>query len=446
MKTKITSIAMSILFVIGTAVNANQRNFKTSNLKFLKTNGISLEQGIHTNFFNFQKQTEIELSVPGYSADYSWDIESNKWQHVSNTTYTYDFNGNLQEEIVQEAQTDVYITRNSYSRDESENLIEEVSYIMGADEWIPVSGEKSVYTISPEGYINGVIEQTLENGEWMNKTRQEYILNSSGIPIGLQTYQWEADDWALYSKTVNITWADWQTKKMAAYTTQYRQNGTWFNGERYSAEYQGNNYTGTFEVWNNTEWSYSKQEFYSRNANEEILLLREWTENGWIPTEKYTTNFDFRGNQTGFFYSTWNGINWSPEMEFYFDLTYNGIDVTEMAVRYRDPNIEEPVYLSKYQFSSFLHFIKTDVNDLNILENVMVYPNPASSAFNILIDETGTSKYTVNIFDFAGQTIFSNTYSNPSISINTEGFTNGMYLLNIKTDDGRIFNSKLLKQ
>lgn len=34
----------------------------------------------------------------------------------------------------------------------------------------------------------------------------------------------------------------------------------------------------------------------------------------------------------------------------------------------------------------------------------------------------------------------------PTISVNTEKFTTGMYLLNIKTDNGRIYNSKLLKQ
>jgi hypothetical protein len=75
-----------------------------------------------------------------------------------------------------------------------------------------------------------------------------------------------------------------------------------------------------------------------------------------------------------------------------------------------------------------------------------VFPNPVSNTFTIQIDESKISRYQVNIVNLAGQTIFSNTYSNPSISINADGFTSGMYLLNIKTDDGKIHNSKLLKQ
>jgi hypothetical protein len=76
---------------------------------------------------------------------------------------------------------------------------------------------------------------------------------------------------------------------------------------------------------------------------------------------------------------------------------------------------------------------------------VKVFPNPVSNAFTIKVDDIQTSNYQVNILNLAGQTIFSNTYSDSSISINTEGFATGMYLLNIKTDDGSIYNSKLLK-
>jgi len=446
MKTKFTLITIFIFAILATATNAKERTFKISKLYFQNTENASLEKGIHENPFNHFTIAEREFSVPGYSEDYSWDIDANSWQHISNTTYTYDFAGNLEEEIVQDSQTDIYLSRNSYTYDEWGNLTEEMYYIRGIDEWVPISGEKSIYTINVEGVVNGIIEQIFEGGEWTNVTRLEYVFNSSGVPIGMQTYKWEGNDWALYSKTVNVSWADWQTKKIAGYTTQYWQNGTWFNGERYSSVYQGNNYTGTLEVWSNTEWTYSRQEFYSINSNEEILILREWTENGWVPAESYITNFDTQGNQTGFFYSSWDGVNWFPEMEFYFDLTYNGIDVTEMQIRYRDPDSEVPFLVSKNVFSSFLHFVKTDVpDDLNVFENVKVFPNPVTNSFQIRIDDTNISNYHVNIVNLAGQTIFSDTFSDPSISIHTEGFVSGMYLLNIKSDEGKTYNSKFLK-
>lgn len=445
MKTKFTTIVIFFLIVLGTAVNAKEKTLRFGKLYIQTTMNPTLKKGIHADPFKHFTISEKEFSVPGYSEDYSWDMMSSSWQHVSNTTYSYDYDGNLVEEIIQDAETDIYLSRNSYAYDMG-NLMEEVSYIMGTDEWVAISGERSVYTISVEGFINGVIEQTLENGEWINTTRLEYILNSSGVPIGMQTYHWEADDWALFSKTVNVSWADWPKRKLASYTIQYWQNGTWLNGERYSAQYQGNNYTGTLETWNNTQWSYSRQEWYSRDASEENLILREWTENGWIPAENYQTTFDLQGNQTGFFYSSWDGANWFSEMEFFFDLTYEGsIDVSEMAIRYRDPDVMQPVFVSKYLFSSFLHFVETDVPDLNVLDDVKVFPNPVSSSFQIQINGTKPTSYQVNIVNLAGQTIFNNTFSDNQFSIRTENFTSGIYLLSIKSDDGKTFNSKLTK-
>jgi hypothetical protein len=93
-----------------------------------------------------------------------------------------------------------------------------------------------------------------------------------------------------------------------------------------------------------------------------------------------------------------------------------------MVIRSWNPSLTAPENLSKYIFSDFLHFT-TDVPEIsNLLNNVKVFPNPVSSNFNIQIDENKISNYHVNIVNLSGQTIFSNTYSNPSISINAEWF------------------------
>ena len=448
MKTKFTVITTFVLFSLGIAANAERTKSEIGKQYFLAAkNGlhsISKTQGEFKNYFVNGNQ----LSVPGYSEDFSWDEDLNDWQHVSNTTYSYNYVGKLIEEIVQDAETSYYLTRNTYS-DDPNYISEEVSYTWIIDGWIPVSGDRSSNTLSGEspleGYPNGILYQTLENEIWVNKTWEKYILNSNGIPTELQEYRWEGNNWILYSRTGLLTWADWPNRQLAAYTKQIMQNNNWVNAERVSKQFDGDNYTVTTEIWENQEWVNSTKETYSRTEIQEELILENWTESGWEKTEKYKGTFDAYGNPTGMFYSSWYETGWELEMELFFDLLYNeSNDLTEMVFRYRDPEISEPVNISKYNYSSFLHFT-TDVPEINVLNNVKVFPNPVNNSFTVKINEIQTSNYKVNIVNLAGQTVFNSTYSDPDISINTEGFPTGMYLLNIKTDDGRIYNSKILK-
>ena len=447
MKTKFTPLTMLAFFVMSFSLQAQNQIAQNGKKYFQNTGKISLANGIHSNHFGLPKSTTREFSVPGYSEDYAWDPDVNTWQHVSNTTYDYDVAGRLTEEIEQEAQTGIYLSRNSYAYDYFGNITEDVYYTRGVDEWIPAGGSKSEYLLNVNGDVVGVIEKTILDGEWVNKIKTEYILNANAVPIGMQTYNWTGTDWELSSKTVNITWHNWQKRQISGYTFQYLQNGIWTNGERYFAQYKGNNYIGEFETWQNTQWEYTKREVYSKTAEEEILTLGSWNGAGWVMEERYTTKFDAQGNQTKMEFSTWTETEWLTELEFFFDLTYNGlIDVTELVIRYRDPDITEPANISKYVFSSFLHFETTEVKNVNLLENVAVYPNPVTSVFNIKINDKSSSEFAVNIVNLAGQTIFSENYSTPSISVNTELLPGGMYLLNIKSSEGKIYNSKFLKK
>lgn len=449
MKTKFTSITMFVLLILEMAANAQQKKSEIGKWYLLNAKKTSVANPVNSSQFKHLSFTENQLSVPGYSEDYTWDEDLNDWQHVSNTSYSYNNVGKLTEEIVRDAETNYYLTRNTYS-DDPNYILEEVSYTWIIDGWIPVSGERSSNTLSGEspfeGYNNGILYQTLENEIWVNKTWIKYILDPHGIPNQLQEYRWEGNNWIIYSRTGLLTWADWPIRELAAYTKQNMQGNNWVNAERVSKQFDGDNHTVTTEIWENDAWVNSTRETYTLVSAEEELILENWTEQGWENTEKYQGTFDDNGNPTGMKYSSWYDTGWELELVLFMDLTYSGsIDVTEMVIRSWNPSLTNPENLSKYVYSNFLHFT-TGVPEISNLQNVKVFPNPVSSAFNIQIDENKISNYQVNIVNLAGLTVFSNTYSNPSISINTEGFPSGMYLLNIKSDDGKLYNSKLLKQ
>ena len=444
MKTIFTSITMLVLLCLGIAAHGEQKKSETGKQYFLEVKKGILSNSENTGQFKHLFVTGNQLSVPGKSEDYSWNEELNDWQHVSNTTYTYNNSGKLTEEIARDAETNYYLSRNTYSYG-SGNTFEEVSYIWIIDGWIPVAGERRLNTIF-ELQLTGTVEQTLENDVWVNKTKSVYIYFDNNIPIEIQTYNWDGDNWILNSRTGLLTWANWPNRELTAYTKQIMQDNNWVNAERYSKQYDGNNYTATTEIWENEAWVNSTKETYSRTETQEELIIEEWTVQGWGKTEKYQGTFDDFGNPTGMKYSSRFDTEWELELELLMDLSYNeSNDVTEMVIRSWNPSLTAPENLSKYIFSDFLHFT-TDVPEITSLNNVKVFPNPVGSNLNIQIDENKISGYHVNIVNLTGQTIFSKKYSNPSISINADGFASGMYLLNIKTDDGSFYSQKLLKQ
>ena len=435
---------MMVLVLLTFAFKAESKKSAIRKPDFSKLKNATVTNNLNPGQFKNLFVTANQISVPGYSEDYSWNRNLTDWMHDSNTTYTYDNAGRLLEEIAQESVTGIYFSRNTCSYDIHGNITEEVSYTWGNNEWVPVAGDKLVYTISAESQINGYIEQTIKEGVWVNKTRVEYILNTFNIPIGMLTYHWNGTDWMLYSKTMNITWADWQSRQLAAYTIMLWQNETWVNSERYTTEIDENHHISTTEFWVNVEWVTSTRETYSRTEFNEEIVIENRTESGW-EIEKYRGTFDGNGNPTGMFYSTWYENEWFTEMELFFDLTFNqSNDVTEMVFRYRDPGLSIPMNIAKYKYSNFLHFT-TDVPEVSVLDNVKIFPNPVSNSLNINIDEPGFNQYQVEILNLAGQVIFSESFPNPQILINTESFTGGMYLLKIKTENGKTFTSKLLK-
>jgi hypothetical protein len=435
---------MFVLIILGFTANAEQKKSEIRKLDFLKLKKAAMANGINSSQFKQLFIAENQLSVPGFSEDYSWDEDLNDWLHDSNTTYTYNNAGKLTEEIARMPETDIYLTRSSYN--DLNYISYEVSYVWGVDEWLTVAGERSAYTVSAESQINGVIEQTIENGIWVNKTRIEYILDQCNIPTQLLTYHWDGNDWNLYSRTGLLTWADWPNRELAAYTLQYMQENNWVNAERYSTQYDGDNYTATTEIWDNEQWVNSTRETYSRTETKEEIIVENWTAQGWEKTEKYQGTFDYYGNPTGMYYSSWYGTDWGLEMELFFDLKYNeSNDVTEMVFRYRDPELSEPVNMSKSVYSNFLHFT-TDVPEISVLNNVKVFPNPVKNALNISISDADIKSFRVNITNLAGQTVYQDTFSNSSVAINTENLIRGMYVLSIKTEDGETHQTKVFKQ
>jgi hypothetical protein len=90
-------------------------------------------------------------------------------------------------------------------------------------------------------------------------------------------------------------------------------------------------------------------------------------------------------------------------------------------------------------------------SSLNELEetknNIIVYPNPASTAVNVSYKLSKPSSVAVSVTDVTGKVVFADKISNSAIGTNVFGFdtntfTNGIYVVQVSSVDG-IFSRKL---
>ena len=85
--------------------------------------------------------------------------------------------------------------------------------------------------------------------------------------------------------------------------------------------------------------------------------------------------------------------------------------------------------------------IKTgDVNELDANASVKVYPNPVSSALNVAFDLQNAMDVNVTVTDLSGKVVYSNKTMKGSagtnvMTIDTKAMNNGMYVLNVISDN-----------
>lgn len=98
-------------------------------------------------------------------------------------------------------------------------------------------------------------------------------------------------------------------------------------------------------------------------------------------------------------------------------------------------------YIAKLSNSS------TGTDEVSFDENIAVYPNPTSNVVTLLINSE-IKNVVIKVYAITGQQVFSKTESKPqsyiSEQIDFSNFTNGIYLLQIKTDT-KIVTKKIIK-
>lgn len=116
-----------------------------------------------------------------------------------------------------------------------------------------------------------------------------------------------------------------------------------------------------------------------------------------------------------------------------------------VAGRFADPlTFGNTSIVSNGQTDAFVTKLDNTGNEVGIKDavknNFSIYPNPAGNIVTLTNLSNNTS---VNITDLAGKQVYSTTANSTELSINTSGFANGVYLVNVSTA-GNMVNKKLI--
>jgi len=136
-----------------------------------------------------------------------------------------------------------------------------------------------------------------------------------------------------------------------------------------------------------------------------------------------------------------NAIGNSNEINAYNFSDVNVSNIGASTIYYQLRMVDEN---GDYRFSNIAH-----VKFNNAISTVSVYPNPTSDYLNISLNETVVVESAISIMDANGKAVALKTPSNSnesSIQLDIRQLENGIYFINILSNDGSLTSAKFIKR
>ena len=182
------------------------------------------------------------------------------------------------------------------------------------------------------------------------------------------------------------------------------------------------------------------------------FLLTVWDDNNGLPGSiihqqlEYpkhtpTNNFHFYYldslfQLTGVFYVGWQQMS--------SDMLNIGLDRNSTANDYMFYNVgggwNNSQYNGAWMIRPIVSMNNVFLSNNNIIQDVFIYPNPASNYLNII---TNTFDNQIFLYDISGNLIFYKLFNKSELQLNISGFSEGLYILKIQNSLG-VTNRKLI--
>jgi hypothetical protein len=116
-----------------------------------------------------------------------------------------------------------------------------------------------------------------------------------------------------------------------------------------------------------------------------------------------------------------------------------------LSVSQHISNGNEDLFIGKYTFSN-----PNSIVSYNLLNEVKLYPNPATTELKLQYNSPHSSNLTIEISNTLGQTIWQQEYigikGQTTTMIPIGHLTDGLYLIKIKNGFNEVYTNKFIKQ
>jgi len=391
------------------------------------------------NPFTLKKMTHRQgsdsrelLSLPQNSVYYTWNTDD--WKTVYLNEYQYNDKGYLVQQVMKDPATSenrqqllnfydqnnrdtlslLQVWRNGDWADSAReinrydqhgNIIFYVSEIYEGNNWNIMEGEKHKLEYYENGLKKIDIYSACEDNVWTNYLKTFFHYNDT-IPVPLydtiEEQRWYGKSWEKSERMIDIVWKTSQMDTVLSYTDQFWAPQSYW-------EYD-------FRITNtiSPDSSFSLEEAF------DTFTLR------WEIYSRETNFTDSKKNDLGYRYETWDGDAWQIGNEIKNTLTWDGDDITEKLVQYRDMDNLEYQNIEKYVYSNFLH-LEVGIPSISAETTIQLYPNPG---INDLYIQTALKEANIEMYDVTGRLITQQNI-NKTTTVNTSALHPGMYFYRI---------------
>jgi len=348
-----------------------------------------------------------------------------------------------------------------------------------------------VYDVSNN--LISYIRQKWDGAAWVNYEQRTYTYDANNNrTIELYAY-WDVSSWLnseLYTYTFDAN------NNESGLVIQYWESGAWVNFYQYFSTYDANNNRTNqlCQLWNTSIWDNSWQTDYTYDANNNMtsLLNSKWISSAWVNNYQYINitydlnnnmisrlsqkwdgsawvdnwrgvyTYDLNNNLTGGLDERWTGSAWVNDWQFADTYDVNNNQLSEIGQSWNDTAWVN-VYLTTYAYDAnnfeiiytykswnnagtkvtdgdsiyyFLHTV-TGIHDLSAQgKSIIFYPNPAKDMVTLNIEKADSEDPALNIYNVSGVLVKSELLKQHQQQINISDLNNGIYIVEIKTNDG----------
>ncbi len=345
-----------------------------------------------------------------------------------------------------------------------------------------VNSELETYTYNSEDSIQLILLQVWENNEWLNSYQLEYVYDPNGWLTQNIYYMWDVDAgaWQLYGRSTPTYDPQTQLPTQILVEINFPPFG-WMNASISYFTYNAQNLVSVYveDSWEfeSMSWVHQSRNYYTYNS--ENLLVEDlhqfWVEGQYQDSNRDTYTYDgqgqlilhlyeyfgitrawFPGSRTSYTYSPeglleseleeiYQSGTWQNSYQTTFTYDNNGVLVLELMQQWAAVRSWVDYSEKTYTYSGTVDIVE----NRPATGEIKVFPNPASSVANFIIDSLSGAEMILTVTDLKGSRVSKEYFGHQGSGDQLitwkipGGLENGIYVFRLDAGD-QVYSGHIL--